>query len=228
MRIWRLADPADDSYATAGRRGSWTEPTGVGPCPECSASRQQRAQPLVMVWEPGSDVIGDFVWPGFGSEVVVTDPVLVRLSRFTGFEPGPLEFVDEPDLGSGPGRRVGLPYAGPELHELWTTTWIDADLERSTMEQEGSCSACGFESWHVDGVEHWDTAWDTHEQELERTRVARAAGRGVYVRGADLGGADIFRVRQLPGWVLCTDMVRDLVRERRFSNVDFLEMGDAT
>lgn len=228
MRIWRFADPVDDTYASAGRRGSWTDSANVGPCPVCSASLQQRAQPLVIVWEPGSDMVGDFVWPGFGSEIVVADRVLAALqSRFTGFEPGPIEMIEEPDLLLRDRRRVTLPYTGPALHELWTTSWVDADLKRSTVELESKCAQCGMESWRVDGIEHWDSVFDPQERRLIRTRVPRIADSGVYIRAVDLRGADIFRVRQLPGWVFCTDPVRDLVLERGFSNADFLEMGDA-
>lgn len=228
MNIWRFTDPRNDGYASAGRRGSWTDADG-GTCSGCSASRQERVRPLLMVWEPGSDVVGDFVWPGFGSEVVVTNPVLDVLSpRFTGFTVGPVHVVDESGLVTRSGPRVSLPYSGPPLHELWTTTWADADRQRSTLELERTCAICGTEFWHVDGVEHWNSRFDASEGRLVRNRVGRVAGRGVYVSADQLDGADIFRVRQLPGWVMCTDSVRDVIRERGFSNVDLLQLGELT
>jgi hypothetical protein len=229
MRIWRFASPRDDTYAAAGRRGAWTEAAGGGTCPECSASRQERAQPLILVWEPGSDRIGDFVWPGFGSEVVATEGAFAALeSRFAGFERGPIEMVDEPDLAEDRRPRVRLPYEGPDLYELWTTARVGADVDRSTIRLERRCGTCGTEFWEVDGVEHWDSAFSPAERRLVRTRVPREPASGIYVRREDLAGAAVFRVRQFPGWVFCTDPVRELVREQRFSNVDFLEMGEAT
>ncbi len=101
VRIWRFSDPRDDRFAATGRRDAWVGGAPDGVCPSCTASRQVRAQPLVMAWEPGSDRIGDFTWPGFGSEVVVTDGALGALSRFEGFEPGPLEVVEDPDGPKG-------------------------------------------------------------------------------------------------------------------------------
>jgi len=72
-------------------------------------------KPLVIAWEPGSEVVGDFVWPGFGSGVVVTDKVLrVLQQRYQGFEPGPVEMVedeDEPHADRGK-PRIRLPYCG--------------------------------------------------------------------------------------------------------------------
>jgi len=230
MKIWRFTSPRDNKYATAGRRGSWTNGSETGACPECSSSRQQRAQPLILVWEPGSDVVGDFVWPGFGSEVVATEPVFDALeSRFAGFERGSIEMVEEPDLAAQGSRpRVSLPYEGPPLYELWTTAWASADIDRSTVRLDRRCGTCGTEFWEVDGVEHWDSVFDPGKRQLVRTRVSRDPQFGIYLRGENLAGADIFRVTQFPGWVFCTDPVRELVRERTFTNVDFMEMGEAT
>lgn len=228
MRIWRFTTPSDDRYASAGRRGSWTD-GNAGNCPECSSSRQTRTQPLILVWEPGSALVGDFVWAGFGSEVVATERVFDALeSSFGGFERGPIEMVDEPDLARGAEPRVRLPYEGPPLYELWTTTRVSADVERSSVRLDRRCSTCGAEVWEVDGVERWDIAFDRDKRELVRTRIGRDPNSGIYVARAELRDAGVFRITQFPGWVFCTDSVRELVREQRFTNVDFLEMGEAT
>jgi hypothetical protein len=228
MTIWRFTSPDDDRYASAGRRGTWTDAT-AGVCPECSSSRQIRAKPLILAWEPGSVLVGDFVWPGFDSEVVAADRVFAALERnFAGFERGPIEMVDEPDIARGGQPRVRLPYEGPALYELWTTAWVSADVERSTMRLERHCGTCGTEFWELDGVERWDSVFDREKRQLVRTRIGRDPQSGIYVQRAELGGADVFRIVQFPGWVFCTDAVRDLVRERQFTNVDFLNVGEAT
>jgi hypothetical protein len=229
MEIWRFTSPRDDKYASAGRRGSWTEARISGPCPECSSAPQERTQPLILVWEPGSDLVGDFVWPGFGSEVVAAEHVFAAFeSRFAGFERGPIEMSEEPDLAHGRAPQVRLPYEGPALYELWTTTWSSADMDRSTIRLDRRCETCGTEFWEVDGVERWDSVFDAATRQIVRTRVERDPQSGIYLRRDELEGADIFRVAQVPGWVFCTDPVRDLVREQGFTNVDFLEMGEAT
>jgi hypothetical protein len=182
-----------------------------------------------MVWEPGSDVVGDFVWLGFGSEVVVTEHVLaVVQAHFEGFEPGPVEMVEEPDQSPGKRRkrRVPLPYRGPALHELWVTAWAHLDRDHSSVELERRCGTCGTEFWSVYGVERWDSDLVAGRGQLVRTKTERLPGAGIFVREADLGGADIFRVHKFPGWVFCTDSVRKLVEKEGFSNVAFLEMGD--
>lgn len=228
MKLWRFHDPSDERFAAAGLRGSWSPPRG-GVCPECGASRQIRVQPLLLVWEPGSDEIGDFSWPGFDSEVVVKDGVLQMLGpRVSGFEPGPGEVIqDIPPLPArGRKRRVPFPYRGPALHELWVTRRVHLDRDRSSMELERTCSTCSSEFWELYGVERWDSHFDAERGQLLRTKIERLPGAGVSLRHADLAGAGIFRVHEFPAWVFCTDDVRQLIEESRLSNVLFLEMGD--
>lgn len=148
MRIWRFTGPRNSNYASAERRGSWTESIPVGVCPECTSSRERRTRPLVMVWEPGSDLVGDFVWPGFGSEVVVAENVFAAFElNFGGFDRGPVETIEESDIARMRGPRVRLPYEGPALYELWIATCIAADLPRSTITLRRSCGTCGTEFW---------------------------------------------------------------------------------
>ena len=223
--LWRFADPGDHRFASAGRRGSWTAEVGV--CPECTASRQRRVQPLILVWQPGSDVVGDFVWPA--NDVVAAERVLAVLQKhFTGFEPGPVEMIDDGAVrGAKRGKpRVRLPYQGPPLYEVWVTASVHLDIERSSVELERRCGTCGTEFWQVYGVERWDTHFDMDRRELVRTKTERLPRAGIFVRGADLGGAAIFRMLEFPGAVFCTDAVRELIGKEGFSNAGFLEMGE--
>lgn len=225
MRLWRFSDPRDDRYARAGRRGSWTDDS-EGTCPSCSASRQVRSQPLLLAWEPGSDKIGDFSWAGFDSEVVVIDPVLEELRSFAGFEPAAVEVVEDADAGKTRGKRVAFPYRGPLLHELWVTTSVGLDRDRSSAELEHACSTCGAERWELYGVERWDSHFDHELKKLVRTKTERLPNAGVFVHETELDGADLFRVREFPAWIFCTDRVREIIEKADFSNVSFLEMGD--
>lgn len=178
-----------------------------------------------MVWEPGSDEVGDFTWPGFGSEVVVSEHVLGSLRGFSGFEAGPVEFIDEPDA-SKKGRRVALPYSGPPLFELWVTATVGMDQGRSSAELEDVCVECGAQRWQLYGVERWDSHFDQELKQLVRFKSDRLPNAGVYVEEAGLGGANIFRVKEFPGWIFCTDRVREVIENEGFSNVSFLGMGE--
>lgn len=222
VRLWRLSDPSDFRYARAIRRGSWTESRGI--CPSCTASSQVRVPPLLIEWESGCDEIGDFTWPGFDSEVVVTQAVLDELRIVLGFEPGPVE-AEAPKRGGG---RVRAADRDVDLHELWVTAVVDLDRDRSTAELEHTCPTCGTERWQLYGVERWDSHFDHELKELVRTKTERRRKAGVFLDGPRLEDIGVFRVRQFPAWIFCTDKVRSLVEEKGFTNVSFLEMGEAT
>ena len=228
MKIWRFPNPWDHAFAIGERRGSWTTSAG-GVCRECGDARQGRAQPLILEWQPGSSVVGDFTWPGFDDDVVVTERLFNELrARFGGFESGPMRMVQDPKLKRTPRAepRVWLPYEGPPLVELWVTAWAHMDPERSSVEFERRCGTCGREFWDLYGVERWDSDWDAERMELVDSHSDRLPSAGVFVPEAELEGADIFRVHEFSGWMFCTDAVREFVLSRGFTNVSFLEMGD--
>lgn len=219
MKIWRFSDPVDDSYARASRRGTW--------------EGTERVQPLVIEWEPGSDVIGDFTWPGFDSDIVVTNRVaeVFRESQVAGVELGPVEMVESAEDAQRRSRkrRVTLPYQGPALWDLWVTTWVRADVEQSSIRVVRDASS-GTEHYEVEGAERWEAVWDPDRMELVKKRHPRVPGQGLLIiagiAGDSLRGATIFRVAQFPAWIFCTDAVRELVEKNQFSNVSFLEMGE--
>ncbi len=229
MRIWRPTAPRDSGFAAIELRGAWTPSGDSGPCPEYGASRQQRAMPLRMVWEPGSDRVGDFAWAGFGPEVVATAKASDELSRhFGGFDLGPVEILDDRGLADYERGlpRVRLPYSGPLLRELWVTRWVGIDRERSSVELDRRCGTCATEFWSAYGTQRWDSHFEVRRGTLVRELVPRAPNGGLFVREDSLLGSDLFRVREFPGWTLCTDASRDHVERKGYTNVAFLEMGE--
>jgi hypothetical protein len=226
VKLWRFADPHDAEWAEAGRRGTWS--SSSGPCPQCGATQQRRVRPLLLAWEPGSNRVGDFSWPGFDDDVVVTKRVFDELaSRFRGFEAGGVQIVDDPARTSSRGTtRVRVPYDGPDLRELWTTPWVHVDKGRSSIELEHECSSCGTRNWEVYGVERLDSSWNAGTGVLEVTRTERLPGAGIFIDESELKGADIFRVAEFPGWVLLTDPVRSLILSEAYTNVAFLQVSD--
>jgi hypothetical protein len=72
----------------------------------------------MLEWEPGSDLLGDFIWPGgVGSDVAISERAAVSLgSKFWGFHLGEVQTVDVPA-----GFRAGL--RGLNLSELLVDVW---------------------------------------------------------------------------------------------------------
>ncbi len=206
MKLFRFHDPSDYRYAEAGRRGTWSPPP-VGVCPECTASRQTRVPPLKIAWEPGADVIGDFTWPGFDSDIAVKDSVLATLSRqFSGFEGQPVEMVNDPARRRRKQPMVTLPYQGPRLFDLWVTAWASADRDRSTIELEYACSTCQQEQW----------------------RLRLPPDGEILLPETALDGASIFRLNEAPAWIACTEAVKHVVEVEGFTNVAFIELGSTS
>lgn len=231
MRIFRFSDPLDPGFAQAGRLGTWYPDPSPGVCPECGASRQKRVPPLIIEWLPGSDVVGDFVWPG--GEVVVSERVRTALeARFYGFEFKRVEMWQDPSL-KPPRRttkrikpRVWLPYERPPLYDLWITTWTHADLEHSSLRLINDCPVCGYRAYVVEGIEERKSRWEPTQKDLVDIHTPRGQGQGIYLHQKDLQGADIFRLHELPKWILCTERVKVLIEEKRLTNVSFLEVGE--
>jgi len=211
MKLFHFHDPDDYRFAPAGRRGTWYPDPSPGLCPECGTSRQKRVPPLILVWQPDSDQIGDFVWPGMDDEVVVTDRVQrVLRERFRGFEFQPIAMWQDPKL-KRPQRitkrtkpRVWLPYEGPPLWDLWVTAWCHLDLERSDETLEKECSTCGKKFYKGPSFEE----------------------RHLVVDPVSWDGSDIFRIYEYSRWIFCTERVKEFIKQADFSNVSFLEDGE--
>jgi hypothetical protein len=220
MRIWSLQHPRDPAFAEASLVG------------ERSYCKGKRIQPLVIEWDPGSDVIGDFTWTLIATGIAVTERVgKMLLERFRGFELGPVEMIQNPRL-KRPARitrrtkpRVWLPYEGPPLYELWVTAWVNADVDRSTVTIERNPST-GITTYHLTGDERTEIRVDGQTGMSVRTRVPREPGKGLYVPEQEVEDVDIFRLVQRPGCVSCTDAVRDFILANEFTNVDFFEIGE--
>lgn len=213
MKLWRLSDPSDFRYARASRRGTWE---GTPP---------RRVQPLVIEWEPDSEVVGDFVWPGFDTDIVIAERVgkALKEAGVTGFELAPVRMVENSEKSKRTSRRPGvkLPYAGPQLWELWVTAWAELDRKRSTVKVVGT-QPDGTEQYEVSGVEGREAIWDQQRLELVKKRRPRIDGQGLFVRTE----AGIFRAAEFPGWIFCTDETKELIESHDFTNVSFLEMGE--
>lgn len=212
MKLWRFSDPSAE-YARAGRHGgTWQE-----------GEPSRRVKPLTIEWLPDSDVVGDFTWPGLDTDIVITDRVgkALKEAGVTGFDLAPVEMVENSEGSKHASPQVKLPYVGPQLWDLWVTAWSKLDRERSTVEVVGK-QPDGTEQYEVSGVERREAIWDQERMELVKKRHPRIEGHGLFVRAE----TRILRVAEFPGWILCTDDVKELIERHSFTNVSFLEMGD--
>jgi hypothetical protein len=89
-----------------------------------------------------------------------------------------------------------------------------------------TCATCGNEHWELFGAERMDHYLETGKTELAWMHADRVPGAGLFVSEEERAGADIFRIREFPGWMFCLDVVRDMIVSSGFSNVAFREMGE--
>ena len=125
--FYGICSPDDYEYARFGCVGTWVSKHDGGVCDECGMTDEKRVPPLVIEWEPDSDIIGDFSWGGFDWEVVARLEIANELTKqFSGFQPLPLEMSESKTRvcrAVHPRKpRVSLPYEGPELCELWISS----------------------------------------------------------------------------------------------------------
>jgi hypothetical protein len=232
VKIWRLTNPHDNAYAQCILRGAWAlQHEGGSICPQCGTSAYRRAPPLILEWEQGSSVIGDFNWPDAGQSLAITRHAIDLLSgHFSGFSAGPVQMIEEPKLPTHMAKPaelpVRLPYHGPELCELWVDAMVRVDHQRSSIKQKLHCKTCGSTSYSVEGIETTKSRWNRMTMKLEPVKYPREPGKGLYIRQTELLERDIFRTQEFPSWILCTDNVKEFVVAQRFSNVSFLEYGE--
>ena len=219
-KIWQLQVPLGNEFAEMRSLHVPPDPAAASQCPACGA-RRWNPPPLTVEWEEGSDEVADFV--SAVARIVVRVSVADELlARFHGFEKGPVIMSDHPKLHR-PARvtkrtrpRVWLPYQGPDLCELLVTRELPL-LPESTVTVESMCSACGRVVYGaVEGC----------EQKNSRSHVCRQPGKGFFFSHALLTTDGFFR----PQWmwyILCTGPVKEFIEARGFTNIEFLQAGDA-
>ena len=213
MILWRFTDPSlYDQYARAGRRGTW-----IG-------TPSERVPPLIIEWERDSDVVGDFTWPGFDDDIMVTD----RVGRFLldsgvkGFELKPVKMIQtaKPPKTRSRIPRIWLPYKGPKLWDLWPTCWEVLDFVRSSLRWYKRRN--GTKDFKVVGVELFYSRYSIDKGVRTVCRRKRTPGKGLFVTAK----RGIFRIKECPAWIFCSNDVKELIESQKFTNVTFLEMGD--
>ena len=151
MRFYQILTPRNNDFAHFGIHGTWEPKKIQGVCPECKMTRQKRVPPLIIEWEPGSDLVGDFVWRGVSFELVCKEEIAKELIHyFNGFQIFPIEMIQDTNIKIPKNpkkpkkKRIYLPYEGPKLSELWVDCWKPLDEAKSELNLEKVCSTCGY------------------------------------------------------------------------------------
>lgn len=214
MKLWRFTEPIDHRFARAVRAGGTWQP----------GEYELRNRNLRIEWLSGSDVVGDFTWPGLDTDLVVTDRVrdFLRVAGVPGVELRAVEVQESSKRGSrrSTNPKGRWPYYGQALHDFWITAWIAMDRERSTFTEVVRDS--GARHLELIGAETREDTWDPQQGMLVPFVQPRVEGRGLFV--PHLSG--VFRVKEFPAWMFCTDDVKAQIEQYGFTNVSFLEMGD--
>jgi hypothetical protein len=178
-------------------------------CPACHEFDTELISPVVIQWEPGSDLVADFTWPVGLGEIIVTQRVRDYLdeSTVTSVTFRPVEMTEDPKAKRSSRKRrraepqVQLPYEGPPLWHLQVTSEAKLDLKASQRTLFQKCAACGREIWDA----------------------PRRAPQVVMRSSWD--GAEFFRIREVGEVIFVVERVRDLLQSRDFTNVRLTERG---
>jgi hypothetical protein len=160
---------------------------------------------------PGSDKIGDFTWPGFADEVVITQRVrdILEKSLICCVEFSAVVMKQDKGLSQRlrPVRkvkpRVMLPYQGPALWSLVATSWCRLDLEASNVRHVMSCTTCG-KPWH---------------------ELPELGKRHLVVNASTWKGEDCFRITEVPAVTYCTERLKALIDAYGLTNIALSEDG---
>ncbi len=174
-------------------------------CPRCFLPvHRRRTGPFTVVWQPGSDVIPDFLF-GYHGEFAVTERVKVAFEAesLKGYVAWPLQMREPPERVKRKRPIVPWPYTGPPFWDLHVIEDVDLVPEKSTVEFRPPCVKCGRRVGEpVGGPSRWRLVVDREFW----------------------NNADFMNPRGV-NTILVTERVADIIRENKFSNVDFRKVG---
>lgn len=210
--VWAMKSPGeDDVFAQAICRGTWTK--GVD-CAGCGSSTEKRISPLIIEWVPGSDRVGDFVWPGYGQGLIISERVRALFKeryQFRSFECLPIKMVESASCGrqrsndkrsSVSSNKIALPYTGLPLWEMSPTATVGVDRARSRFKYE-YCAVCDRDFWERD---------EPHDP------------MGAVIAEESVRDIDIFASKE-SAWILCKNSVKRVVESEGFTYIRFDAWG---
>lgn len=143
MKFYCIRKIKSNKYADFSHVGTWSELTES--CDECDYTNEKLIEPLLIEWETGSDIIGDFSY--CGATVLVTNQVMDTLIDLK-FD---LEFRQvivqrNTDKIKKNEKIVRFPYAGPPLNWIVPKTLVPIDINSNGIVVE-KCTKCHREDF---------------------------------------------------------------------------------
>ena len=206
--FYRFSNPHDEEYAQACRLGTWEPDDGQTLCPECGIPQVTRVRPLIIEWEPGSDLVGDFTFPGLLDDIIVSDRVRSRLHGIVkGAEFSSVIVREEKKSkrGISKSKEIALTTnsSTEPLWDMFVTGWCHLNVKASHLVLEKECKTCHFRFF----------------------RPPKAPQKLV-LDGAEWHGENVFKCFEFPAWVFCLEDIRSVILEEEFTNVTFKRIGE--
>jgi hypothetical protein len=197
MKIYWIEGDKEGGFAWVHYSGTWSEGEL---CEKCTSSSSDLIEPLLLEWNIGSDVIGDFTWAS--TCFVVLDRVAAFMSAH-GYDihAGQVEVIgSERKRGY---RNVPFPYTGPHLNWVLANARVPLNELKSGVTLDIDCDLCGRQRY-------------TFKRE------------GIVIDHADWRGQKMFRITQFEKSIstLVTDEARSEILDLGISNVTFIEAGE--
>jgi hypothetical protein len=152
MNFYWLNDPmTPDEYAMFSAIGTWPEGHS---CPECRTGPAAPIPPLIIEWEPGTALIGDFSW-GVGSNLFAVREQMEHFFSANGFSLNYYPIAVSKPTTMSKKKRVGFPYTGPTLKWSLPRKSLPLDEAKSRLILKKICSTCGHKIWADREEERW-------------------------------------------------------------------------
>ena len=147
-------------FARAIMLGTWREPENM------------RIPPLIYRWDLKSlnGSVGDFVWPGYGHGIAITEHAsdVLSISNLTSWSVSKcmLQRPNPKTLGK---KRTALLESMPVLHEFWMQTGVAVDEARSTLVSSPEFPQVTV----VTGAEDMEVRVNSRTRQMSKTRTRR-------------------------------------------------------
>jgi len=211
MKAWSLKSSLGQGYADL---YPYYHPSNEILCSECN--RKAPVNYMKAHWEEGSDQIGDFT-SATGLLAIKKTVLNLILQHFKGLESFPINFISNPRYKRSTKSRplISFPYQGPELVEIRAFYEIPLHSD-SSVEIEECCKKCNRVTYKkFVGIEEKNSS-------KHRKRIP---GMGFFFNAEDRNDYDFFKPKDT-GFILCTDDVKNFIIRKKFTNIDFLEVGE--
>jgi hypothetical protein len=220
MRIWYLDRPVVSTFREPELAARWMPVAN-------ESDTMTRTGPMIIEWPSSRVKLQDFIWPGLHLDLVAREEIAMEIvSRFEG-----ARLIDLESRSRRPPRPADFWQHNP-YKVLWIEKWVTADESRSSFQRRPPTP--GRPNMVIEGIEKYIYADDDELAEIPHhaTRlgpyihVGRQQHMGVFVDRKLLDGCDLFRIRQMPGLLLCTDAVAEFLSMRGYPNIEPLNYGE--